>query len=158
MVLEEKNHFSIFISVRPAFEQILLKYDYLIQQIIRKYRSAGASYEYIKDFYFMAIEYLHSGKPVEETISSIIKSEKFSYLTTQVDPTQITSSDFTSERKSAIYIKDALLSAPKCKICGGLIHRNSISFDHIERKQDGGVGSIDNGQITHPYCNSTVKN
>ncbi len=36
--------------------------------------------------------------------------------------------------------------------------KSSISIDHINRKADGGSGSSDNAQLTHPYCNSTIKN
>ncbi|HMO20558.1 MAG TPA: HNH endonuclease signature motif containing protein [Candidatus Melainabacteria bacterium] len=43
-------------------------------------------------------------------------------------------------------------------MCGGAIHLNSITIDHIVRKSDGGLGVSDNGQIAHPFCNSTVKN
>ena len=66
--------------------------------------------------------------------------------------------EFTDQVKSEIFITEALSSSIRCKICGGFIHRNSISIDHIKRKEDGGVGTRDNGQITHPYCNTTYKN
>lgn len=32
---------------------------------------------------------------------------------------------------------------------------NSIVIDHKAKAQDDGKGSIENGQLTHPYCNST---
>jgi hypothetical protein len=67
-------------------------------------------------------------------------------------------SDFNENTKSEIFIGSALKNANKCKLCEGYIHVNSISIDHIERKEDGGVGVPGNGQITHPYCNSTLKN
>lgn len=76
----------------------------------------------------------------------------------QVEPSSSQSTEFNTGKKSAVFIKESIASAPRCKICGGLIHRNSISIDHIERKKDGGTASIDNGQITHPYCNTGVKN
>ncbi len=66
--------------------------------------------------------------------------------------------DFTSTAKNVVYIKQALNSAPICGICGAPIHRNSISIDHITRKQDGGLGKSSNGQLSHPYCNSGYKN
>ncbi|MBH8564682.1 HNH endonuclease [Nostoc sp. CENA67] len=44
------------------------------------------------------------------------------------------------------------------KICGASLHINSISVDHIKRKVDGGLGTLDNAQLTHPFCNTTVKN
>ncbi|WP_372726522.1 HNH endonuclease [Nostoc sp. C057] len=32
------------------------------------------------------------------------------------------------------------------------------SIDHIKRKADGGLGTLENAQLTHPYCNTTYKN
>jgi hypothetical protein len=155
---ENKNNFSDFIKVRPEFEKLLLKYDYLVQDINRKYRQAINSYTHIKDFYVESIRILLTGKNMDETVNELITSKKFSYL--KIDQTQvdITSSEFTTERKSAIFIREALSKSLKCKICGGLIHINSITFDHIQRKEDKGLGNIDNGQIAHPFCNSTEKN
>jgi len=40
----------------------------------------------------------------------------------------------------------------------GLIDSKCIIIDHKQRKEDGGLGEVDNGQIAHPYCNSTYKN
>lgn len=62
------------------------------------------------------------------------------------------------QKKSEIFITEALSKAPCCKIRGGLLHRNAISVDHIERKQDGGKATIENAQLTPPYCNTEVKN
>jgi hypothetical protein len=61
--------------------------------------------------------------------------------------------------KAAIAISTGLASAPKCPICGGLLYpKKSVSYDHIVRAREGGLGSQDNVQMTHPYCNSGFKN
>jgi hypothetical protein len=101
---------------------------------------------------------LTQGKNVDSTIHDLIKSKKFSYL--KIDNTKdiVTKADFTSERKSAVYIREALSSPVRCKICNGMLPMNSITIDHIKRKEDGGIGDIDNAQLAHPYCNSTIKN
>ena len=156
--LEEKKNFSNFISVRSDFEEILLQNEYLVQQINRKYRSALLSYIHIKDFYFAIIEQLKIGTEKNKVIPEIMKSEKYSYLTTSIDQIEVSTTKFSAERKSAVYIKEALNAAPKCKICKGYIHRNSITIDHIERKSDWWLGNLDNWQIAHPYCNTTFKN
>ncbi|MFZ2197889.1 MAG: HNH endonuclease signature motif containing protein, partial [Thermodesulfovibrionales bacterium] len=64
---------------------------------------------------------------------------------------------FNVETKSAAFLRDALKEPLRCGICGGLIHFNSISFDHIRRKEDGGLGTVDNAQLSHPFCNTTLK-
>ena len=156
--LEEKNMFNSFILVRENFEDALLKYDYLVQQINRRYRSALGSYMHIKDFYLALINKLNSQSDINKIITEIMNHADFNYLTASVEPSEITSNKFSTERKSAVFIKEALQNAPKCQICRGIIHRNSISIDHVTRKEDGGLGSLDNGQISHPYCNTTFKN
>jgi len=88
----------------------------------------------------------------------IIKCPEFNYLTLYKSDVDISSKEFSSGRKSAVYIRDAISKASKCKICNGYIHKNSLTIDHITRKEDGGLGLIDNGQISHPYCNTTYKN
>lgn len=157
--LENTNSFLDFIKAREEFEKLLLNYDYLIQDINRYYRQAIKSYIHIKDFYIDCINLLNTGKGGDEVISEIIKKPKYKYLkVTRPADSVIESSDFSRERKSAIFIKEALKNALRCKICNGYIHSNSITFDHIQRKEDGGLGDVENGQLVHPYCNSTIKN
>ncbi len=156
--LEKRNKLNEFIKARKGLENIIWNFDYLLQQINRKYRSGLKSSLYISNFLFDCIELLNQSKSEIETINELIKN-KYEYLTLEKNEyEETTSKDFNTNKKSAVYIKDAIESAPKCKICGGLIHRNSISIDHIKRKEDGGLGEIDNGQLTHPYCNTGYKN
>jgi hypothetical protein len=63
--------------------------------------------------------------------------------------------DFSDDAKSSAFLRDALKRALRCPLCEGYLDpAKSISYDHIIRKQDGGDGSDDNCQATHPYCNS----
>lgn len=103
---------------------------------------------------------MKTGKTIDDTIKAIISTDDFNYLTINTVNQNISTSqkDFKTNNKSEIYIKDALPNAPRCKICNGFIHKNSISIDHKQRKQDGGLANIDNGQLTHPYCNTGYKN
>lgn len=159
MELEKTNAFNNFIKVREQFEALLIEYDYLIQQIVRRYRSAIESYAYVKNFYFVCISKFLEGKQIHDVISEIIEMNEYVYLTKAATVNQIaTTSQFSNDTKSEVFIKEALDNALRCKICGGYIHRNAISIDHIIRKQDGGTGTLDNAQLTHPYCNSTLKN
>jgi len=150
-----------FIKVRKDFEEILLEYDYLVAQIVRHYRGAIGSYPYLKEFYLHIIQGLTDKKTKDQIISELLKLPTFSYLTLQnvEDKGDLElSKDFTDNVKSEAFLTEALSKSMRCKICGGYIHRNAISFDHIIRKADGGQGTLDNAQITHPYCNTTYKN
>ncbi len=156
--LKKRKKINDFVKARKKLEYIIWNYDYLIQQINRKYRSSLKSYPFIADFLQKCVEKINIGKSEKETISALINSD-FDYLTIEKkEHLETSAKDFNTNKKSAVYIRDAIEAAPKCKICGGLIHKNSISIDHIERKQDGGLGTIDNAQLSHPYCNTGYKN
>ena len=160
MKLNERKKLNDFIYVREKFEDFLQNYDYLIKQIYEKHRDVQKSYKHISNFFEQVVIHLKAGKTLDDTLNQIISSDDFKYLNIRNQEKSITSStkEFNTNKKSEIIIKDLLLSVPRCKICKGLIHRNSISIDHKQRKQDGGLATLDNGQITHPYCNTGYKN
>jgi hypothetical protein len=160
MDLEKRKKINDFIEVRGLFEEFIVEYDYLIQQINRKHRSAQKSYTYTAQFFGKVVSAFKPGRTLDESIGEVVNSPEFNYLTFQnvIQEFDTASKDFSTGQKSAIYIRDALQNAPTCKICRGLIHRNSISIDHLHRKQDGGLATLENGQLTHPYCNTSYKN
>lgn len=147
------------IEVRRDFENILINSENLIQQIVRKYRSGSNSIEHVRNFYMEIIKQLKEGNAPKTAIENILHDNRFDYLSIRdTNINEITNTDFSSDRKSEVFIREALNNAVRCNICGGYIHRNSISIDHVHRKEDGGLGSADNGQLTHPYCNTGYKN
>jgi len=159
MELDKRKKMNEFIDVRSSFENFILEYDYLIQQIHRKYRSTQKSYPHISKLFIRMVSMLKDGKDISESINEVVSTSDFSYLAFQkpLQQDNSASKDFSTNQKSAIYMREALQNAPSCGICGGLIHRNSISIDHTQRKEDGGLATLDNGQLTHPYCNTGYK-
>lgn len=156
--MEKMNSWSAFIDVRGKFERFLLANDDLVQQIVRKHRSALGSHEHVRDFFLLMIRELNT-KDIKEAIDASLKDLRFTYLKLgDISFQDISSSqDFSKEVKSRVFLSQALSGAPTCAICGGYLHMNSITTDHIERKRDGGSGNVANGQLAHPYCNSTYK-
>lgn len=157
--LEEKNKFNDFITVRKNFEDIMIHYEYLVQNIVRRYRQSSRGHKFITSYYINLMEFLLKGYTVEETISSLISIKDFQYLSKEImSLDEVTSDRFSDGRKSSVFIIEALKTTPRCAICGGYLHMNSITIDHKTRKEDGGIGDVKNGQLAHPYCNSTFKN
>ena len=104
---------------------------------------------------FLVMMQLKEGKGETEILQLIQQNYNNLNLAREED---VSSSDFNSNRKSETYITTALKSVVRCGICGGVVHINSTSVDHVDRRRDGGMGSVENGQITHPYCNTGFKN
>ncbi|HIK31779.1 MAG TPA: DUF262 domain-containing protein [Oscillatoriales cyanobacterium M4454_W2019_049] len=160
LYLEEKKIFSKFISVRKDFEWVIWEYD-LIPQMIR---SGGAleAREKVRDFYLAIIDKLSLGVERKNVAKEIIAENKKKFgnlkLPTKKETPETQGKTFSRETKSAAFIREALRGCPKCKICGGYLPDRFNSIDHIKRKADGGLGTLANAQLTHPYCNTTYKN
>lgn len=158
--LNKSKKLNGFIKVREKFEKIIIEHDDWTKKIYEKYRNNQKSCKKISELFQQIINNLKIGKTIDETIKAIISTDDFNHLTISETNQKINTSkkDFNTNNKSEIFIKDTLPNAPRCKICNGFIHKNSISIDHKQRRQDGGLANIDNGQLTHPYCNTGYKN
>jgi len=157
--LEEHNKFEEFTLIRSKFEVIMINYEYLVQIIVRRYRQSIRGHKFITRYYIDIMDLLLEGYGIEDTMKKLVESNDFNYLSKEIMTLEdVTSDRFSDGRKSSVFILEALKSAPKCAICGGYLHKNSITIDHKIRVQDGGRGNVDNGQLAHPYCNSTYKN
>ncbi|WP_277966359.1 GmrSD restriction endonuclease domain-containing protein [Pantoea trifolii] len=146
--------FKDFTAVRASLEKIMIEHKDLIAIIIQK---AGSNYRAQKYGVFLEslIKKLKDVGEVDEVeIISLAQLEG-----------RIISGDFkrTSQKidddeKSKVFISSALVSAIKCPICNGYLDtEKSMSYDHIIRVREGGSGMAENVQLTHPYCNQSVK-
>jgi hypothetical protein len=156
--LEKTKAFSEFTKVRKDFEWVIWQDD-MIPQIVKN-TSAFKARDKVKDFYVRIIEKLSQGTDKKNVIKEIITEKSFGTLKrkTKGDNGENQSKEFSRETKAAAYIREAIPGTPKCKICGGYIPERFNSIDHVQRKADGGLGSLSNAQLTHPYCNTTFKN
>lgn len=153
--LEKTNGFTTFTKHREATEKLLIRYKNLTNQVTLKHGSGAKGYKQVKELLLFILALASEGVGQEDAAERI--KQKFPYLNTDYTGDPVTSPTFSQSTKSEIFISAALASAPKCGICRGYVHVKSISIDHVGRKRDGGVGEKDNGQIAHPYCNTTYK-
>ena len=148
-----------FIKNRKAFENFLFENDSVVQRIIDTYRRGTESAKHIAEYYTFLLERLDDGKDGKEIQGELLATPKYQRLKLGFsDESDVTTADFNTGNKSEVFIRQSLQGAPRCAICGGYLHLHSISIDHIQRKREGGTGSAENGQLTHLYCNTGVKN
>jgi hypothetical protein len=157
MDLEKSERFNEFTSIRSSFEQCLLDYDYIIQQIGRHYRSANKAAPAIKDFMINIMNSFLQNKSQLDAIAVVQAAEAFKFLIIQTTKPPVTNPEFSSEVKSAVFLRDTTGSIARCSICNAFMHKNAITVDHIQRKSEGGPGDTDNAALAHPYCNTTYK-
>ncbi len=156
-----KDDFFKFTIIRGMFEEFIVKYKSMIKQIVSKYGSGHKSYKRIQSLFSLIIDTLlaklKNGVSKENELWDVINAHKdFKYLRreeTEMEPAN--RKEFSTETKSAINIRARLKTALKCPFCDGIIFNKSQNTDHIIDKKNNGLGDIDNGQITHYYCNSS---
>jgi hypothetical protein len=156
--LEKKDQFVQFTKVRRHFEEFWLTHKHFANQLTRKFGSGIKGYERLVELWRSIIELMTKGELPSMIEATLLADNRFSFLTPKEDSKSAKKGKaFDTETKSEAFMKEALGNALTCKICHGYLHANSISFDHVQRKQDGGTGALDNAQMTHPFCNTGVK-
>lgn len=154
IINNDKEYFFKFTEVREKLERILIEKKELISLILQKYISKYRIERY-KDLLSGIVDELIAGHSVDD--EELIK---ISHLEGRIISGTYTSANpsFSDDTKSQVFIEKSLASSEKCPICSGYIDFNkSLSYDHITRKEDGGIGELHNCQITHPFCNQSFK-
>ena len=156
--LELRRKKKDFTSIRKQFEEFIYKYDYIFDQINRQLRSTKKSAVPLKDVFVLIFHNMLDNKREKTIVKNILSLYPKINTIENPDYEESEGRDFNSNRKSETYISKALPGCVRCGICGGIVHVNSTSIDHVTRKSDGGLGVVQNGQVTHPFCNTGYKN
>lgn len=155
IVNNDKDFFKKLITVRADLEEILIENKDLMATILQKnmHTKRASTYSRLLE---EIIDSLANGiTPNEQFL--VDKSGLAGKILTGSD--KAGSTHFSDETKSQAFIYAALKAAMKCPICGGYLDPSkSVSYDHIVRKSEGGEGALGNCQLTHPYCNQSIKN
>ncbi|CAN7420753.1 HNH endonuclease [Acidovorax sp. LjRoot118] len=151
----DSGFFMRFTKVRAQLEAVLIDHKELIATILQKISSKSRidRYAAVLD---EVIKALYAGTSIGE--SDLVKFAGLDgkIITGSADASP---SKFSDDSKSQVFIQNALASALKCPICNGYLDTDkSVSYDHIKRKEEGGPAIAKNLQLTHPYCNQSVKN
>jgi hypothetical protein len=157
--LAEADRLDLFTKVRADFEQFLLRHKEAFYLLVKGQGAGHRSRPAIEEFMQAALDGLSKGLNDEEIVTDLAKDSRFRFLATPPPVRESSSSErrFGAGAKSAAFISSLEQSGVRCGVCGALLHRNSMSADHVVRRQDGGSGRSENAQLTHPYCNSGYK-
>ena len=148
--LRREKSINEFILIRSQFEEFLVSYKYFINQLISNYGANTRALSHLLELYLLVISEISQGKDNESVKNIVLKDARFVSRLIEINPSgNITSPRFSKDTKAAIRIKTALKAAPRCSICHSRYHTNSTTIDHTKNERDGGVGSMDNGTVTH---------
>lgn len=157
--LADKGRLNDFTRVRRSFEDFLIAHKEAFTLIVSSQGAGARSRPAMEDFMNLALEGLIAGKNNSEIINEMVSDSRFRFLASPPPVRRGGSGkrSFSASTKSAAFVNELVKNGTRCGICGGLMHRNSMTTDHVERKADGGGAHSGNAQITHPYCNTTYK-
>jgi hypothetical protein len=155
---EQSKTLPDFIFRREAFEAFLMGNRPLLNQVIRKFGTKDSGMTHLRRFYDDVLQRIGNGVAVSELVESLRQESYYSYLQPAESPYDgVTPTRFSTQVKAGFVMRQLLATAPKCMICGGVVPSQAISIDHIQRKADGGTSTVDDAQLTHPYCNTGIK-
>lgn len=155
-IIENNNKFFFdFTYAREKLEEILITKKDLIATILQKHISKNRINIYSDFINELIIRITNNEQITDDTIVAITKLEGKIVLGNFTN----NGSAFSDDAKSESFIKAALKSAIRCPICNGYLDpEKSISYDHIKRTREDGAGNTENCQLTHPFCNQSIKN
>ena len=147
--------FKQFTSARRRLEQFLIENKSVIGTILQ-YLSKGQRVPKMKSLFdYLVAELRHPENTV--TVESALAHLAMRGRILDVNVIQ-TSPHLSDDTKSIVYVKEAIKTALRCPICGGILDPlKSVSYDHIQPVRTGGTGDHTNVQLAHPYCNHGYK-
>ena len=148
----DKKFFKKYTEVRSQLEEALVKNKDLLSQAITNIYSGQRVPKLAAMFEELICK--PDGEISEESILSSLGLE-VRIISNELETKR---GKFSKDTKAQILLRESLDSAIRCPICNGFLDPSkAVSYDHIERFREGGGGHAENGQLTHPYCNSGVK-
>jgi hypothetical protein len=154
--LAKRNKLIEFTKYRRSFEEFLIRHKEATSLVIKQLGSGPRHIPRLREYYRRILDGLVAGKSLEAIGSDFSQDDNFAFVTLP-RPTDLPESaegDFRRGTKTAAFFATALPQGARCAVCGALVHKNSIQFDHAEPRRDGGSTDMANARVTHPYCNS----
>lgn len=151
----DSGWFRKFTLARKAVEQFLIDHKSFIGIVLQNLNKKSRVSK-MRDLFTFLVAEANAGHVLEAAGLA-----KHLGLTGRVyDLTmQPTGTAFSDSAKSQIAYRTQIDQIPRCPICEGRLDvSKSVSYDHIQRVEDGGLGHADNGQLVHHYCNTGMKN
>lgn len=161
--LDKKGRKHDFTAIRRKFEDYIFENKIFVTLTASRLGSGSRSLARITELYWQIFLGFHDGLDGDSIFEKLTAQPDFVHLRAAAIPppnADLPPSQGGASRqsKSASFIRESMKGVVRCPVCDGAIHTNSMTFDHSQRRRDGGNNHSDNLKPAHPYCNSGVKN
>jgi hypothetical protein len=155
--LEQQNKLPHFTQRRHDFEEFLMRHRHFTNQTARRYGSLQRGLPPTLTMYRVILHGITLQQSDDAIVAALQSESQLRHLSPITDDERTQGVAFSRGTKNAVVIKEAMESEMRCGMCNARLHFKSINIDHVERKEEGGLGTAENAQVTHPYCNSGYK-
>jgi hypothetical protein len=154
--LAAENKLQEFIKYRKPFEDFLILHKEAIGLIVHNFGSGGRNISWLHTYFKRILRGLWDGKSADEIQQEFAIDKDLLFLA--AGPRKIQSDGaFKGKTKTASFWAAALLGGTPCRVCGALLHRNSVHSDHKIPVSQKGSADMSNAGPAHPYCDSSRK-
>jgi hypothetical protein len=152
--LQQRQKLPSFIAGRARFEEFLVEHAHFMNQIVREFGASSTTISAMVLLLGTLLERVLAGDTDSEILAHLQSKPNLQVLTLITEEDRQLGKNFSTDTKSRLFLRETIGGAPRCAICGARVHTNAITIDHRLAKRDGGLGTFDNGQLAHPYCNT----
>lgn len=145
-----------FTAHRYAFEEFLVYHRHYINQLAKSKGSRTRPVDSLVALYEIVLREVKNNGEHAQIVSVLRTDERLKDLE-DIRDEERPRKKFSKQVRSAAFLKSAIESPTRCPICKARMRTQSMTSDHIQRIEDGGMGNVENLQWTHPYCNSGYK-
>lgn len=148
---EEKNLLLDFTKVRAAFEEFLINHRFLSTSIFRKSRGDLRSVHRLKEYLSFVADEFRRGKKEADILAAVIS--QFDLQPVAEEEKGKAGKRLSPRKKSERFVTDDLKHTKRCYLCKARVPDHCISFDHRKDQKEGGLGTVENAEFSHHYCN-----
>jgi hypothetical protein len=155
--LTQNKQLIAFTLVRSKFEDFLYNHKGLLNLLTHSKGSRTRSLESILKLHRTVFDAMRDGKTDDEIMSTLEADPTFKGISNMVasgEDSQPQRKRFSPTAVRAKVIDELVRSRSRCTVCGARLPPSARSKDHATKVEQGGLGTFDNLNFTHPYCNS----
>jgi hypothetical protein len=157
--LREENKLIEFCDVRRDFEEFLVRHKFFISALAHGKGGRTRPLQSLLKMHKLILDCLWTGIGNDDEIIVRLNADpQLADLKDPLEPASVsTRKKFSRSVQAAAVLREILANRARCDECGARLPPSARSKDHIERQDDGGVGTLENLQFTHPFCNTGYK-
>jgi hypothetical protein len=157
--LDQEKRLIEFTDVRAEFEEFLVRHKSFIGALAHGKGGRMRPLQSLLKMHRIILDCLWKGlRDDAQIIAKLNGDPQLTDLKHEpVDEKPTQRRRFPKAVQAAAILRDTLANRQRCEECGARLPPSARSKDHIERREDGGMGTLENLQFTHPFCNTGYK-